>query len=103
MQVNGNLQHSPHWLQLPVRVFSTGRREVRVRVSFGNISSYSNAMWRQVYNPGRWLEVRRSLHIRGTAGGRVRGQASVMLLVVRRAEFRKSADCAALYAEFPLS
>jgi hypothetical protein len=85
--VNGSRQHSPHWLQLPVRWLSTGSNEVRVRVSFGNISSLSNAVWRYVKNPGRWVEERLSLHNRETAGDIVRGCAPAMALVGRRVVF----------------
>jgi len=89
MQVNGNLQHSPHWLQLPVRVFSTGNREVRVRVSFGSIFS-SQTPHGGRFRSGRWMEVRMSLHIRETTCDGARGYAPVMPLVGRRAESIKA-------------
>jgi len=46
---------------------------------------------------------RMSLHIRETAGDRIRGYAPVMSLVGRRAEFHVSAGFAALYSDFSYS
>jgi len=38
LQRKGNLQHSPQLLQLPCLFLSTGRSDVRVRVSLGIIA-----------------------------------------------------------------